>query len=151
MFNFSREHFKVDTFIPAIQTAATFIADHVTGRLGGHTAKPQTVVLVSSIASVVSNLANNFFHKAFAYYASIPIGVGVGIAAHRFFYPSVPLEGVLDGKGALIIILVLATVKLVADNLHRLITEETDENEVEVAVGVAVKADVDIVEEKDKT
>jgi hypothetical protein len=113
-----RRHFRVDMLIPAIQTAAAFTTAQILGYLNKHVIRNQTVVLVSGVAALVSSFASNFFKNAYCYYASLPIGIGVGIAAHSFFYPSIPINSVLDAKGVLILTIVLAAVKLISDNLY---------------------------------
>jgi hypothetical protein len=118
MFNHAtRDSFRIDLLIPTIQTTTAFITTEILGRLGHYTLKSQTTILVASVASIVSSFVSNFFKKPYLYYAALPFGIGAGLATHTFFYPSTSITLVLDAKGILILIGVLAAVKFIADNL----------------------------------
>lgn len=152
MFNgLTRNSFNVDLLIPAIQTAATFVAAQILGRLGQYTMSNQTALLVSGVASVVASFASNFFNKACLYYAAIPIGIGTGLATHMFFYPTRAFNQVLDTKGILIIAAVLVSVKLIADNLSFLRRQEQkiEENILDVEENILDEAEKVIKEGKE--
>ena len=130
---FTREQFRVDTVLPAIQTAASIFAAQILGRLGHYSVSSQTIALVAIVASVVSSLAQNIFEKAAYQYASIPVGVAVGVVAQRFFYPATP---VLDFKGILLLVSILSSVKLISENLYRLRKEKVVDD---------IKSDIDSI------
>ena len=125
--NLTREQFRIDTIFPAIQTAAVLIVTQILGRLGQYSVSLQTTALVTITASLTSSLAQNIFNKAAHQYASIPFGVAVGITAHRFFYPRTSIRAVFDVKSVLILLAALSAVKLGADNLYRLRSENVEE------------------------
>ena len=120
MFTINSDKFNINLCMPATQTTAAFVAAKVLGSLGRHIVSDQTVVLVTSTAAAVASLANNFFKNAYAYYAALPVGVGVGVVVHNFFYSNIALKNVLDVKGFLFIAASLAAVKFIADNLSAL-------------------------------
>lgn len=135
MFNrLTRDSFNVDLLIPAIQTAATFVAAQILGRMGHYTMSNQTAVLISGVASVTASFASNFFNKASLYYAALPVGIGAGVVAHTFFYPTVAINQVINVKGFVAIAAVLASVKLVVDNtaFFRRQAERVEEDLAEV-------------------
>ncbi len=117
-FNITPAHFKIDTILPAIQTAAVYGTMEVLGRLGQYRVAAQTAVLIGSVASLVSSFVKNFDLHYIVDYAAIPVSVGLGVLAHRFFYPAIPTQAVLDARGAVIITAVLAAVKLAADAIR---------------------------------
>lgn len=143
----NRENFLVDTLIPIIQTAATIAATQVLGRLGHYVVSLQTAAVISATAALVASFASNFFTKAYAYYATLPVGIAAGLAVHKFLYSNASIQGIIDPKGAVIVFAILASVKLIADNLYRF-------KKVEVAASLAVNdnaLEIDAkVEKKDK-
>lgn len=118
--NISREQFRIDTVLPAIQTATTFIGTQVLGRLGHYSFSAQTTAVVTIPATLLSSLANNFFTKTLYQYLAIPVGVAVGVLSHRFFYPGNNLDAIANVKEIVIISAFLVTVKAIAENIHRL-------------------------------
>ena len=114
---FSRDNFRIDTLIPAIQTASAIVATQVLGRLGYYAIRSQTVAVLTGAAAVTAAIAHNIFSNAYAYYAALPVGLGVGIAAHKFFYSDVAVRALLNPKGVLILLAVIAAVRVIADHL----------------------------------
>lgn len=117
-FNITRDHFRIDTILPAIQTAAVYGTVEVLGRLGQYRVTLQTAMLVGTVASVVASLVTSLFRdlqSKVIEYGAILLGVATGILVHRFFYPAIATQAVLDTKGAMILTAVLAAVKLAAD------------------------------------
>lgn len=78
----------------------------------------QTTVLLAAVAAIFASSVHHFTRKTAFLYGSIVGGLALGIAAHRFFYPLVPLKAVLNIQGVLIIGGVLLAVKGVADYLY---------------------------------
>lgn len=140
----TREQFRIDTVLPAIQTSATFLSAQILGRLGHYSVSPQTTVLLSLTASLVSSLADNFFAKAIYRYLAIPVGVGAGIVAQRLFYPNHQLNAAAHVKEILIISAIIIAVKLIADNMHRI---GLAKNKVE-ETAAQVKQEVETIAEK---
>lgn len=118
MFNITRDdHFRIDTVLPAIQTAAVYGTMEGLGRLGQYRVATQTAVLVAAVASLISALTSSIFkdlQSRMVDYGSILLGIAAGIAAHRFFYPAIPTQAILDTRGIATITAVLAAVKLTA-------------------------------------
>jgi hypothetical protein len=109
-FNIIQARCRTDLIVPAIQVAATYLTTQVLRNLGKYTVSPQTTVLVSVVAATVSSFSLSL-NKRYVPYASLPVGIAAGLAAHRFFYPDIPFRRLLDWKGLLIIGTVLASVK----------------------------------------
>jgi hypothetical protein len=86
--NITRESFKVDTVLPAIQMASTVLATQILGRLGQYSVSVQTTVLVSFTAGLVSSLANNFFTDKIYQYLALAGSVGASLVVHRFLFPA---------------------------------------------------------------
>ena len=137
--------FRIETIVPAIQTAVASLASEILGYLNQHkVGSLQSVVLISGAASLISSLANNIFQNVYIRYLAIPASVGLGVAAHRFFYPATSLNNVLDARGAIVLTLVLIAVRLAADNAHRL-RKKVEEGAANIEEG-AVKVEHGIEE-----
>ncbi|WP_068466358.1 hypothetical protein [Candidatus Protochlamydia phocaeensis] len=95
MFGLTRNTFRIDTAIPALQTAAVIAANSaitLVGKLNQYAVSLQSAALVGGVASLVSAVAQNFFKNTILRYLSIAVGALAGYAAHRFFFPSVSLD-----------------------------------------------------------
>ncbi len=114
--NISLDTFKVDLFLPIVQSTATLGVVKLLNHIGQTAMNHQTVALVSTVAATVASFANNLFDNIYVQYASIPAGIGAGILAHRLFYSQIPLDKVLDVKGFLIITAVLSVVKYLSSS-----------------------------------
>lgn len=136
--NITRDQFRIDTVIPAIQTAATIAAATVAGRMGHYSVAATTTYGVGLTASTLSAVAANFFANVLYQYLAIPVTVVASFVLHRFIAGE-GLNVLASIKEIAIISAVLVAVKLVADNIGRL-------KKVEEKVVEAVKKEVVAVE-----
>ncbi|MBA2367581.1 MAG: hypothetical protein H0V82_00980 [Candidatus Protochlamydia sp.] len=95
---FNADRFTINTIVPLIQTTAVAIGTYATGKFLNHSVTIQTAALMSAVASIVAAVADKFFDKSTqAAYAtnlliSSGLGVGAGILAHSFIYPTLPIN-----------------------------------------------------------
>ena len=122
--NITREQFRIDTVLPAAQTLTAVLGAQLLGRLGHYSVSAQSTFLLSVTASLVSSLANNFFTNKIYQYLALVASIGAGLAAHRIMYPANGLNALANAKEIAIIAGFLVTVKLIADNLHRIRSAE---------------------------
>lgn len=120
MLEITREQFKIDTIVPAVQTAASFLATQVLGRLGHYTVSAHSAVLLSLGSSLLASLANNFFENKIYQYLAIPVTVAGTIVANHFLFAGKELASITNAKTFAILTVALLAVKIAADNLYRL-------------------------------
>ena len=145
--NITRDQFRIDTVIPAIQTAATIAAATVAGRMGHYSVAATTTYGVGLTASTLSAVAANFFANVLYQYLAIPVTVVASFVLHRFIAGE-GLNVIASIKEIAIISAILVAVKLVADNIGRL--KKVEEKVVEavkevVAVEKGVLEGADVV------
>lgn len=114
--NLNAKTFKIDTIVPAIQTAAILGINEALGRMGQYSVTSQAAACIGGVASLVTAITRNFFDNALARYASTSIGVLAGMGAYRFFYPTLQS---FDPKAALAIGGVLFAIQAAADSARR--------------------------------
>jgi hypothetical protein len=96
---FNADRFTINTIVPFIQTTVVAAGTYATaGQFLNHSVTLQTAALLSGVASIVAAVADKFIDKstkplyAFNLFASSALGVGAGALAHRFIYPTLPIN-----------------------------------------------------------
>jgi hypothetical protein len=118
----NRERFQVDLLPPLIETAAaaffttTLMTTQISGHLAHHLLSPQSVVVITAITSFASALIQNFIENDFLKYLSIPMAYSFAILSHRFIYPGVKWNHIIDLRGTVAILTIITLVKVIIEN-----------------------------------
>lgn len=111
-------YLNVNLARPIVQTLGASLIPHVMGRLGHHTIWVRSAALLGHTAALISSVAEKFlvkYHPILPYLA-IPASLYAAKFVHRFSYPGVCFEQILDKKHFVIFTVVLAAIKCGVDN-----------------------------------
>ena len=117
---FNADRFTINTIVPTIQTAAVAIGTYATGQFLNHSVTVQTAALISGVASIVAAVAAKFIKEdtrpmhALNIVGSSALGVGAGVLAHCFIYPTLAINAQAAGA----FFLALIAVRGVADFMN---------------------------------
>lgn len=121
----NRDSFRIDVLPPLVGTAiSTFVTSNLlTSRIAGHLVhhliSPQSAFIISAITSFSSALFQNFIENRFLKFLAIPLAYSLAILSHRFIYPGIKWNHIIDPKGTVAILTIITFVKLIMERTER--------------------------------